>query len=63
MNKAILLALMFLSGPAMAGTVYRCVGVDGIPNYSSKRASNAVCKPVAHSQDRVSAFSSFHSRV
>jgi hypothetical protein len=58
MNKAIALALMFLSGPAMAGTVYRCVGADGIPNYSSKRVSNAVCKPVAHSQDRVSNFSS-----
>jgi soluble lytic murein transglycosylase-like protein len=57
MNKAIALALMFLSGPAMAGTVYRCVGTDGIPNYTSKRASNAVCKAVAHSQDRVSGFS------
>jgi len=58
MNKAILFALLFLSGPAMAGTVYRCVGADGIPNYSSKRVSDAVCKPVAHSQDRVSNFSS-----
>ena len=57
MNKAILLALMFLSGPAMAGTVYRCVGADGVPNYTSKRASNAVCKAVARSADRVSSFS------
>jgi soluble lytic murein transglycosylase-like protein len=57
MNKAILLALMFLSGPAMAGTVYRCVGADGVPNYSSKRATNAVCKAVAHSDSRVSNFS------
>jgi hypothetical protein len=57
MNKAIALALMFLSGPAMAGTVYRCVGADGIPNYTSKRTANAVCKPVAHSQDRVSNYS------
>ena len=57
MNKAIALALMFLSGPAMAGTVYRCVGVDGVPNYSSKRASNAVCKAVAHSDSRVSNYS------
>jgi soluble lytic murein transglycosylase-like protein len=57
MNKAIVLALMFLSGPAMAGTVYRCVGADGVPNYTSKRASNAVCKAVASSADRVSSFS------
>ena len=57
MNKAILLALMFLSGPAMAGTVYRCVGADGVPNYTSKRASNAVCKAVANAADRVSSFS------
>ena len=57
MNKAIALALMFLSGPAMAGTVYRCVGADGVPNYTSKRVANAVCKPVAHSQDRVSGYS------
>jgi soluble lytic murein transglycosylase-like protein len=57
MNKLIALALMFLSGPAMAGTVYRCVGADGIPNYSSKRTTNAVCKAVARAQDRVSSFS------
>jgi hypothetical protein len=57
MNKAIVLALMFLSGPAFAGTVYRCVGADGIPNYSSKRVNNAVCKPVAHADDRISGYS------
>ena len=58
MNKTILLALMFLSGPAMAGTVYRCVGADGVPNYTSKRASNAVCKAIAHSEPtRLSRFS------
>jgi len=59
MNKAILLALMFLSGPAMAGTVYRCVGADGVPNYTSKRASNAVCKAITTSADqsRVSSYS------
>jgi soluble lytic murein transglycosylase-like protein len=57
MNKAILLALMFLSAPAMAGTVYRCVGPDGVPNYTSKRASNAVCKAIAVSNDRMSSYS------
>ena len=58
MNKAILLALMFLSGPAMAGTVYRCVGPDGVPNYTSKRASNAVCKAITTSApSRLSSYS------
>ena len=59
MNKLVLLALMFLSAPAMAGTVYRCVGADGVPNYTSKRTTNAVCKAVAHSggQSRLSGFS------
>jgi soluble lytic murein transglycosylase-like protein len=59
MNKLVWLALMFLSGPAMAGTVYRCVGADGIPNYTSKRTSNAVCKAVTTSAapSRLSSFS------
>ena len=58
MNKLILLALMFLSAPAMAGTVYRCVGPDGVPNYTSKRASNAVCKAIASSApSRLSSYS------
>ena len=50
---------MFLAGPAMAGTVYRCVGTDGVPNYSSKRVGNAVCKAIAHSteQQRLSSYS------
>lgn len=33
--------------PATAGTLYRCVGADGIPNYSSKRVPDAVCKVIA----------------
>jgi soluble lytic murein transglycosylase-like protein len=41
----------------MAGTVYRCVGPDGVPNYTSKRASNAVCKAIAVSNDRMSSYS------
>lgn len=61
MGTRILLALasLFVVAPAMAGTVYRCVGQDGIPNYSSKRLDNAVCNAVAHSSDRgrISAFS------
>ncbi|OGT60477.1 MAG: transglycosylase [Gammaproteobacteria bacterium RIFCSPHIGHO2_12_FULL_63_22] len=46
------LAVLMLTGlmfaaPAAAGTLYRCVGADGIPNYSSKRVSNAVCKAMS----------------
>ena len=55
----LLLACMFAAAPAAAGTIYRCVGADGIPNYSSKRVSNAVCKAVAKDsgKDRVSSSS------
>ncbi|MCX7043754.1 MAG: lytic transglycosylase domain-containing protein [Gammaproteobacteria bacterium] len=46
------LAVLMLTGlmfaaPAAQGALYRCVGADGIPNYSSKRVSNAVCKSVS----------------
>ena len=41
-----LTCLMFAS-PAAEGALYRCVGSDGISNYSSKRVSNAVCKAVS----------------
>jgi soluble lytic murein transglycosylase-like protein len=45
------------AGAASAGTVYRCVGSDGISNYTTKRMSNAVCKAIAHSApSRVSSF-------
>jgi hypothetical protein len=37
-----------LAAPVMAGSVYRCVGSNGVPNYTNKRASNAVCTVVAH---------------
>lgn len=60
MIKPVLLltAALFASAPVMAGTVYRCVGSDGIPNYTSKRASNAVCNAVSRGNDnaRVSGF-------
>jgi hypothetical protein len=41
-----LVMLCALAAPvsATAGTLYRCVGTDGIPNYTSKRVSGAVCK-------------------
>ena len=55
----LVLACLFVAAPAAAGTVYRCVGQDGIPNYTSKRVGNAVCKAVANGRDRprVSSFS------
>ena len=33
--------------PASAGTLYRCVGGDGVPNYVSKRIPGATCSAVA----------------
>jgi soluble lytic murein transglycosylase-like protein len=41
-----LVMFLALAAPlsATAGTLYRCVGSDGITNYSSKRVSGAVCK-------------------
>ena len=33
--------------PAAAGTLYRCVGADGIPQYVSKRVSGASCTVAA----------------
>lgn len=56
---AVLACLMF-AAPVAAGTVYRCVGADGIPNYTSKRVGNAVCKAVANgaATNRISGSSS-----
>jgi hypothetical protein len=50
----LVLASWFLAAPAAAGTVWRCVGADGVPNYTSKRAPGAVCKAVAQGSSRVS---------
>ncbi|KAF1709467.1 transglycosylase [Pseudoxanthomonas kalamensis DSM 18571] len=33
--------------PASAGTLYRCTGSDGVPNYVSKRVPNAQCEVVS----------------
>lgn len=43
----LMLTSLLFASPAAAGTLYRCVGADGIPNYSSKRVSNAVCKAMS----------------
>ena len=50
----LLLACSGLASPVSAGVLYRCVGADGIPNYSSKRVSSAVCKVVATTPSRLS---------
>ncbi|MCC7634972.1 lytic transglycosylase domain-containing protein [Stenotrophomonas rhizophila] len=42
------LALAALTAvPASAGTLYKCVGADGIPSYVSKRMSGAACSVVS----------------
>lgn len=43
----ILMLSLGFAAPAMAGDLYRCVGADGVPNYTSKRMTGAVCKVVA----------------
>ncbi len=41
----VLAALVAL--PASAGTLYKCIGSDGVPNYVSKRVSGASCSTVS----------------
>ncbi len=36
-----------LAGPAVAGTVYRCEGKDGVRSYTSKRIAGASCTAVS----------------
>jgi soluble lytic murein transglycosylase-like protein len=38
---------LLVAAPAVAGTVYRCDGADGVSNYSSKRISGAHCTAVS----------------
>ncbi len=45
----LMVCLTVASAPALAGTLYRCIGPDAIPSYVSKRVSGAQCKVVAHS--------------
>ncbi|MFT4249015.1 MAG: lytic transglycosylase domain-containing protein [Pseudomonas sp.] len=41
-----LLVAMLSAAPAVAGTLYKCVGADGVPSYVSKRVSGASCRVV-----------------
>jgi soluble lytic murein transglycosylase-like protein len=48
--RALVTLLAFVAAaPATAGTLYRCVGADGVPNYSGKRMPGAVCKAMDYS--------------
>jgi soluble lytic murein transglycosylase-like protein len=52
------LAALAFAGAASAGTVYRCVGSDGVTSYTSKRAPHAECRAISHtSPSRLSSFS------
>jgi soluble lytic murein transglycosylase-like protein len=44
-----LLAVLLASAalPAAAGTLYKCTGADGVPNYVSKRVGGAQCEVVS----------------
>ncbi len=48
------LLCLVLAAPVSAGTLYRCVGADGVSNYTSKRMSGAVCSTVSQERGRVS---------
>ena len=42
-----ILAAALVALPASAGTLYKCVGSDGVPNYVSKRVGGASCSVVS----------------
>jgi hypothetical protein len=39
--------LLAVALPASAGTLYRCTGADGIPNYTGKKIAGSSCKVVS----------------
>jgi soluble lytic murein transglycosylase-like protein len=47
MKKLSVMFLLLMTGQAHAGNLYRCVGSDGIPNYTSKKVTGASCVVVA----------------
>lgn len=42
-----ILAAALVAIPASAGTLYKCIGSDGVPNYVSKRVGGANCSVVS----------------
>lgn len=47
LRAALTLACLFLAAPAGAGTLYKCTGADGIPNYTGKKVAGASCTVVS----------------
>ncbi|KRG69176.1 lytic transglycosylase domain-containing protein [Pseudoxanthomonas dokdonensis] len=47
MSKLGMMLLALTALPASAGTLYKCTGADGIPNYVSKRVGGASCEVVS----------------
>ena len=45
--RPLTLACLLLAPPAWAGTLYKCTGADGIPNYTGKKVAGASCKVVS----------------
>jgi len=43
----VVLAAALVASPASAGTLYKCIGSDGIPNYVTKRIGGASCSVVS----------------
>ncbi|HEY9144748.1 MAG TPA: DUF4124 domain-containing protein, partial [Arenimonas sp.] len=39
--------LLLFAAPATAGTLYRCTGADGVPNYTGKKIAGSSCKAVS----------------
>jgi len=46
--RPLTLACLLLAPPAWAGTLYKCTGADGIPNYTGKKVAGASCKVVSN---------------
>ena len=46
-RRLALACLILAASPAGAGTLYKCTGADGIPNYSGSRVPGASCKVVS----------------
>lgn len=47
----LLMGTALLATPAAAGTLYRCVGPDGVPNYTSRKVAGSQCRVVTRTRD------------
>lgn len=48
LGKAAIVIVALAAAPASAGTLYKCVGADGIPSYVSKRVAGAQCSGISY---------------